>query len=92
MVLAIRLDFRCRLDKGVIRGFLNKMHPTWWIPNWIPPDLVSASDLTKLNLFQGENLSKPEIESNAGPAAMLTSDRPRAGENARSLLAKISPY
>lgn len=35
-------------------------------------DLVSASDLTKLNLFQGENLSKPEIESSAEPREVLT--------------------
>jgi hypothetical protein len=33
-----------------------------WIPEWIPRDLVSAGDLTKLNFLQGDSLTKPDIE------------------------------
>ncbi|KJR74507.1 hypothetical protein VS28_18530, partial [Vibrio cholerae O1 biovar El Tor] len=41
--------------------------PAWmnakpWIPEWIPRDLVSAGDLTKLNFLQGDSLTKPDIE------------------------------
>ena len=34
----------------------------WWLPGWLLSDLLSARDLTKLNLFRAKSLSKPVIE------------------------------
>ena len=38
-----------------------------WIPEWIPPELVSASDLSKLDIGWLWNLTKPDIERASEP-------------------------
>jgi hypothetical protein len=43
-------------------GYLRRICLKPWIPEWISGELVSASDLSKLNLLSARYLSKPDIE------------------------------